>query len=130
MKRLAIAVLAAFIVLAVIVAINAARSGSRQISVARNDEAAPAIDQAARRLSDAIRFRTVSNQEAAKIPTKEFEGFHAFLVRSYPHIQSELRKHAVNGLSVVYEWPGSDLSLKPILMMAHQDVVPVDAASA
>ena len=27
--------------------------------------------------------------------------------------------------ALVYEWPGSDSSLKPILLTAHQDVVPV-----
>ncbi|HVY08044.1 MAG TPA: M20 family peptidase [Burkholderiales bacterium] len=129
MKRLAIAVLAAFILVAAVVVINAARSGSRQITVARNDEAAPAVADAARRLAEAIRFRTISSKDA-KTPSDEFTRFHAFLVRSFPHVQSALRKQVVNGLSLVYEWPGSDPSLKPILVMAHQDVVPVDPTSA
>jgi carboxypeptidase PM20D1 len=30
----------------------------------------------------------------------------------------------------VYEWAGTDASLKPMLVMAHQDVVPIDPVSA
>ena len=30
-------------------------------------------------------------------------------------------------MSLLYEWPGSDANARPILLMAHQDVVPVAA---
>ena len=36
---------------------------------------------------------------------------------------------SVHDWALVYEWPGSDSSLKPILLTAHQDVVPVLPAS-
>jgi carboxypeptidase PM20D1 len=32
--------------------------------------------------------------------------------------------------SLLYQWPGTDTSLRPILLMAHQDVVPIDPVSA
>jgi Gly-Xaa carboxypeptidase len=32
----------------------------------------------------------------------------------------------VNTYGLIYEWHGTDASLKPLLLMAHQDVVPVD----
>lgn len=38
-----------------------------------------------------------------------------------------LQREVVNGLSLLYTWKGSDCKgrLQPMLLMAHQDVVPV-----
>lgn len=117
-------------VLVAILLFNAMRFGSRQIDVPRNDEAAPAVAAAAQRLAQAVRFQTLSHQDPSKFPGAEFERFHIFLSRSFPRMQSVLRKERINGHSLVYEWPGTDSSLKPILVMAHQDVVPIDPVSA
>jgi carboxypeptidase PM20D1 len=124
------AVIAAAAILAAILSINAARFGSRQIDVPRNDEASPDIAGAAQRLAQAVRFQTVSHQDPAKFPGREFDGFHRFLARSFPRIQSALRRESINGYSLVYQWSGTDPPARPILVMAHQDVVPVDPASA
>ena len=40
------------------------------------------------------------------------------------HSSLELTK--VNTYGLVYVWKGSDASLKPLLLLAHQDVVPVN----
>ena len=130
MKKWITAVFAAAFVLAAVLVFNAAQFTSRQIDVARNDEAAPDTAGAAQRLAQAVRFQTLSNQDPAKFPRSEFEGFHAFLARSFPRMQSALRPQRVNGYSLVYQWFGTDASMKPVLVMAHQDVVPVDPVSA
>jgi carboxypeptidase PM20D1 len=130
MKKWIIAVITAVAVLAIVVSVNTARFGSRQIDVPRNDEAAPDATAAAGRLSQAVRFQTLSHQDAAKFPRGEFDAFHAFLARNFPRMQSALRHERINGESLIYQWPGSDASAKPILVMAHLDVVPVDPASA
>jgi carboxypeptidase PM20D1 len=36
-----------------------------------------------------------------------------------------LKREFVNELSLLYTWPGSDPAAKPIMLMAHQDVVPI-----
>jgi carboxypeptidase PM20D1 len=36
-----------------------------------------------------------------------------------------LKREVVGGLSLLYTWPGSKPDAKPLLLMAHQDVVPV-----
>ncbi|MEK6208903.1 MAG: M20 family peptidase [Pseudomonadota bacterium] len=130
MKKWASAVVATAAVLAAVLSFNAARFGSRQIDVPRNDEAAPAAEAAAQRLAQAVRFQTLSHQDPSKFPGSEFKGFHAFLSRSFPRMQSALRRERINGYSLVYEWAGTDASFKPILVMAHQDVVPIDPVSA
>ncbi len=130
MKKWASAVLATAAVLAIVLALNAARYGSRQIDVARNDEVAPAAATVAQRLAQAVRFQTISHQDPSKFPGGEFGRFQAFLSANYPRIQSALKKQRVNEYSLLYEWPGTDASFKPILVMAHQDVVPIDSVSA
>ncbi|EJD07407.1 carboxypeptidase S [Fomitiporia mediterranea MF3/22] len=55
-----------------------------------------------------------------------FAPFHEYLEESFPLIHSKLSLTKVNTYGLVYEWEGSDPSLKPLLLAAHQDVVPVD----
>ena len=130
-KRRTLQVVAlALVIIAAIVLFNTVRSGSRQLDVARNDEPAPDAVATVQRLSRAIRFQTVSNQDAAKFPAAEFDAFHAFLAQSFPRMRSALKAERINGYSLIYEWPGADASLKPLLLMAHQDVVPVESVSA
>ena len=130
MKKWAGVAAGAFAVLVAVVWFNAARMGSRQIDVARNDEAAPPATQAAQRLAQAVRFQTLSHQQAARFPGAEFDRFRAFLAASYPRMHAAFKLQLINTYSVLYEWPGSDAALKPVMVMAHQDVVPVDPVSA
>src|SRR6185436_5654898 len=78
------------------------------------------------RLAQAIRFKTVSYQIAAEFNAQEFGNFHAFLEKSFPLVHGHLGKEAVNEHSLLYTWKGKDEGLKPILLLAHLDVVPVD----
>ena len=80
----------------------------------------------AERLSQAIQFETISYMNPAERNPEVFKGFHKFLATSYPQLHANLELEMVNELSLLYRWKGSDASLKPILFMAHQDVVPVD----
>src|SRR3954469_8225465 len=123
----------ALLILAVaiaVLAVNALRLRSRQVEVAANDEVAPPAAAAAQRLAQAVRFRTISAQQASSFAGAEFDHFRAFLGARYPRIGSALRKRIINAYGLLYEWPGTDPSLKPVLLMAHQDVVPVDLGSA
>jgi carboxypeptidase PM20D1 len=88
--------------------------------------AAPPIDvqAAAAHLSAAIRFQTVSNQDAAQNQTEEWNKFRAWLAATYPRTHAAMTKRLV-GQTLLYSWPGSDPAAQPIILMAHQDVVPV-----
>ncbi|TRM63311.1 carboxypeptidase S [Schizophyllum amplum] len=59
----------------------------------------------------------------------EFGPFQDWLREAYPLVHANTILTRVNTWGLSYEWKGSDSSLKPILLMAHQDVVPVPEGS-
>jgi len=92
--------------------------------------AAPAIGvdsrAVAQHLGAAVRFRTISYgggvQEAEK--NTALEGLRAWMAKTYPTFH-KVAKREIMGESLLFTWKGRNASLKPILLMAHMDVVPV-----
>ena len=90
------------------------------------DTGAYAIDAsaAAIRLGEAIRFRTVSLVSDGE-DRAQFEQFHAWMQQRYPAFHAAARREVIGELSLLYTWAGSDAGQPPIVLLAHQDVVPV-----
>jgi carboxypeptidase PM20D1 len=80
----------------------------------------------AQRLAGALRFKTVSYQDSSQFDAREFDGFQHYLRTTFPRLHAALKLETVNGYGLLYEWTGSDQSLAPIVLLAHQDVVPVE----
>jgi len=78
------------------------------------------------RLSKAIQYKTISFAEASDRNPEDFYLFHQFLATSFPLLHKNLALEKINNLSLLYKWTGTDNSLKPMLLMSHLDVVPVD----
>ena len=83
------------------------------------------VDAAARRLSGAIQIQTVSHQDAADDQPGEWDRLAGYLQGAYPAAHAALSREVVGRHTLIYTWKGSDPSLAPIVLMAHQDVVPV-----
>lgn len=93
-------------------------------------EGAPASnDSAALHLSQAIQIKTISFGDTLAIDTAEYLKFRNFLETSYPNVHSKLQRQTFNQFSYVYKWTGRDTTLKPYVLMAHMDVVPVEAVA-
>ncbi|PWN46668.1 Zn-dependent exopeptidase, partial [Violaceomyces palustris] len=88
-------------------------------------------DLLAQRLSQAVQIDT-SVGDSWPSPTEDperwskFEAFHQHLVQTYPLTHQSLDLEKVNTHGLLYTWKGSESDLKPILLMSHQDVVPVN----
>lgn len=83
------------------------------------------------KLSKAVQIPTEIwdvNPEPADDPEwyAHFYEFHSFLERTFPLVHERLKREKVNELGLLYTWEGSEPELKPVLFMAHQDVVPVN----
>lgn len=90
------------------------------------DTAGYAIDAsaAAIRLGEAVRFRTVSLVAPGDDPAA-FQQFQAWMQHTYPAFHAAARREVIGDLSLLYIWAGSDAAQPPLLLLAHQDVVPV-----
>ncbi|HEX4847268.1 MAG TPA: M20 family peptidase [Novosphingobium sp.] len=86
------------------------------------------VNRAAQNLGQAVRFRTVSNQDAAQNQTAEWDKLQAWLATTYPKAHAAMNQDKI-GQTLVYSWTGSDPAAQPVIMMAHQDVVPVTAGT-
>jgi len=78
------------------------------------------------RLRAGLRIRTISNQDGADRDAAAFERLRALLASAYPLTHAELRLERVAGHTLLYRWPGSDPGAPALVLLAHQDVVPVD----
>ncbi|MDP1631296.1 MAG: M20 family peptidase [Caulobacter sp.] len=85
------------------------------------------VDQAraAQHLSEAVQILTVSHQDPAENQWAEWDRLHAWLQATYPAAHGVMTREILPNKALIYTWPGSDPSLAPIVLMAHQDVVPV-----
>lgn len=90
-------------------------------------------DRAIGWLSGAVQVPTESydNMDPVGIDPRwdAFGPFHAYLSQNFPLMHSTLQITKVNTYGLVYAWKGSDESLKPLMLTAHQDVVPVDPST-
>ncbi|KZW02629.1 carboxypeptidase S [Exidia glandulosa HHB12029] len=90
----------------------------------------PFVDQAAELLGGAVRIATESYDDNGP-PDEDprwslFHDLHTYLEEKFPHVHSKFTLTKVNTLALVYTWVGTDPNLKPLLLTAHQDVVPVE----
>ncbi|MWB97474.1 M20/M25/M40 family metallo-hydrolase [Agromyces seonyuensis] len=86
--------------------------------------AAPARPGIGERLSQLIRHATVSAELAERGP-EPFEALVASLAELYPLVHERLELERVTDFGLLFRWPGAS-DAKPLVLMAHYDVVPVD----
>lgn len=86
-------------------------------------------DSCVSRLQQAITYQTVSFEDSSKLDSSAFLGFHRFLKKSFPVIFKTTSIEKVRKYSLLLHWKGKVAGKSPLVMMAHQDVVPVEEAT-
>ncbi|KAK0533437.1 hypothetical protein OC842_002978 [Tilletia horrida] len=95
----------------------------------------PSLELQASRLSGAVQVDTSVQDEYPPFDENPqlwkglFDPLADYFERTFPltHAHdSPVTREKVGGVGLLYTWPGSDKSLKPLILAAHQDVVPVD----
>ncbi len=82
--------------------------------------------KAVRHLSDAIKFKTISYEDTKKIDYSQLVKLCDYLQKTYPLTHKNLKREIISKYSLLYTWKGNDASLKPVLLMGHIDVVPIE----
>lgn len=89
----------------------------------------------AAKLSAAVQVKTdvgddsPSVEEDPEFWEEKFGKFHNYLETTFPKLWSFAEVEKVHTWGLVITWKGSDSSLKPIMLTAHQDVVPIQDAT-
>ncbi|KAH7410653.1 Gly-Xaa carboxypeptidase [Cadophora sp. MPI-SDFR-AT-0126] len=85
-------------------------------------------DLVAQRLSGLVQIPTVTHDEMGSIeedPRWEvFDELPKFFEKTFPRVYHALDVVTINKYAFLYTWKGSCLGLKPLVFMAHTDVVP------
>ncbi len=125
MKKILYSLLTILVVLAGILIFNTLALTSKQIE-SEPLKKLDIPDSVLQNLSKAVQFPTISYSEEAIPDSTAFNGFHRFLEETFPLTHENLSLEKISDYSLLYTWKGSDSSKKPIILMSHQDVVPVD----
>lgn len=85
----------------------------------------PVDDRTAERLAVALRCATVSTDTRGEVDDPTFAQLSAHLEQSFPRVHAELELERF-GYSRLYRWQGIEPDGVAAILLAHQDVVPVD----
>lgn len=77
------------------------------------------------RFVGAIQIPTISFEKTEDTDSAKFRELHTYFASSYPLVHENLTREIVGGLSLLYTWEGTEPDLEPVVLMGHQDVVPV-----
>ena len=112
--------------LVAVLLVRTALARSQQIAAEPAAEIPVDARAAAERLAAAVRFPTVSHEDGRRVEREAFLGLHEHLARSFPLVHARLTREVVAGASLLYTWKGKNPNAAPILLLSHQDVVPVE----
>lgn len=97
------------------------------MSIDAEEQRSGPVWAAAGNLSDLVAIQTVSTPDPADRDAEAFAAFPAALRAAYPALHERLELTTVGHGGLLYRWPGAS-DERPIVLMAHWDVVPVEAA--
>src|SRR5688572_27775333 len=124
MKKRLLLIATAFVVTAAFTVVTARYAVTETPVPPADDIAVPS--GAAERLASAIRIPTISAEDEAAFNAAAFADMHEYLQSSFPRVHSRLERETVAKHSLLYTWPGTEPTLKAILLVGHMDVVPVE----
>lgn len=85
----------------------------------------PVSKEAINRFSQFIQLKTVTYNDYSQIDMEEHRKVEGFFKENFPLCSKTLNLTKLNDFAYIFRWEGRDSSKKPVLFMAHFDVVPV-----
>jgi carboxypeptidase PM20D1 len=86
-------------------------------------------EESAKHLSSLIQIETISHENYADNVMENWTRLHKTLEKTYPHVHKTMKREIIGDASLLFTWAGKDASLEPVLLAAHQDVVPFETIS-
>ena len=116
---------AAMLLLAVVLVVNTLLFTPDEGEKVARETVSVDAEKVTTHMAQAIRIPTVSTGNEA---TQEYESFREFVAwaeETYPQVYATMDLQMIAEHTILLRWQGSDPALKPILLTAHYDVVPV-----
>ncbi|MCW2833827.1 MAG: dapE 2 [Nocardioides sp.] len=85
-------------------------------------------DRVVAKLQALVRIPTVSDRDPALVDTAAFDRQLVELADQFPRLHDQLELTRVGTHGLLFRWPGSSDD-RPVVLMAHLDVVPVDESA-
>ena len=126
MKKIALTLLAALLILVICIGVNTLRFTSKQLNVAAIEGIQVDTARAAQTLSAAVQLATISYQNPEDAVDQPFIELAQLISDRFPAVTQNLQKTVINKKSLLYKWQGKNPQLKPITFLAHLDVVPAE----
>jgi carboxypeptidase PM20D1 len=127
-KKVLLSLLVLVLGLVAIVTYKTMSAPNKQISVAAIP--APELpEKAVEHLQKAIQCPTISYSDSADWKAEPFIALRNLIETAYPLVHTKLTREIIGGYSYLYKWEGKNPSLAPYIMLAHQDVVPIEEST-
>src|SRR6188472_3137963 len=85
-------------------------------------------DRAVAKLQALVRIPSISDRDPARVDVAAFDRLHQELRAQFPLVHERLELTRVGTHGLLFRWRGRAAD-KPLVLMAHLDVVPVDESS-
>ncbi len=121
-----------FVLLAIVLVYRTFRFQQDKVNYDKINLISMDYDAAVQRFAKSLRIKTISYQNPEDRDPNAIIEFHQFLQQSFPLLHQQLELTKINQYSLLYHWKAEQNSmpqqskLKPILLMAHFDVVPIN----
>jgi carboxypeptidase PM20D1 len=129
MKRILALMAVGVVALLAVLLIRTMRFTSKQLPVQPVQPVALDAQALATRLAQGLQFQTISHQDPAQLDREQFLALQRYLAEQFPLVHARLKRETVNDYSLLYTWEGTEPSRKPVLLLAHMDVVPVESGT-
>ena len=128
MKKILLAILLLLLIFIGIIAFKTINAPNLQSKITAIP--APALsDDALKHFQQSISYQTVSYGDVSLWDSLPFIAFRKFLETTYPLVHQQLKREIISNYSYLYKWQGLDTTLNPFILMAHQDVVPIEEST-
>ena len=86
------------------------------------------MDRAVAALQAAVRLPTIAHADPARVDPAPFDALHDVLRAHFPLLHDQLELTRVERHGLLFRWAGRSAD-RPVVLMAHLDVVPVDESA-
>lgn len=97
-------------------------------STYKNIFSCPLPEGAVERLSKLIQLKTVTCNDFSQVDMEEHRKIERFFKDNFPKVFKTLNMEKLNDFAYIFRWQGKNKGTKPVLFMAHFDVVPAQDA--